>query len=171
MKSLLSFFSRFPSEKSESGYTFIEVVFAIAIFTIGTGATVYGGIRLWRHVESMRRQAAISAELLQIEQAFRKHVSLIRAPYWRQQPEIQRQNGGFAISHYNGDTSSQLSVQIEQMRLEFSYGELSAVFSLPGSARLSVIQNAEGTSRGLRILLRLGTEEIRIEEMFGSSPL
>jgi prepilin-type N-terminal cleavage/methylation domain-containing protein len=172
----------------ETGYTFVEVIVALAILSLGGGALVVGGLQLWNHVQKIHDQIERNARLADCERLFRATVAQIRAPYWTQ-PSIVESDGSFRISHYRGiaEKTVTMGVANERLIVEGDEGEhreragplpdrsspvdptnglREITVALPGGGRLSPLYD-DDTIVGMRLTLDIG-KEVVIEEPFGS---
>ncbi len=70
------------SAPSEDGFTFVEVIVAIAIISI-TGFILWSGLNgIYETVLKVYKNSRITGELRQLEFLFRKNVDEIEIPYW-----------------------------------------------------------------------------------------
>lgn len=101
------------SSPSDEGFTFIEVLVAIAIISF-SGFIIWSGISgTFETVLKVYHSSRISGELRQLEYLFRKNVNEMEIPYWDSSFEYE---AGFFVT-----AEDKLHIQSDNFTYQFSF--------------------------------------------------
>lgn len=121
---------------SEAGSTFVEVLAAVAIFSIVVGVLWFVIGSSIRHVDAARDRRRMSTATLNLDGEFRRFAARIRPPYWLEAVEVKRDGDrAIRIPYLDGIAESWLEVEIGAvLSLATSAGERRAYPALRATA-------------------------------------
>lgn len=153
---------------NEDGYTFVEVIVAIAVILVTTGgifAVLYGSYiflgKIMYNLETNQR-------VLIIDNVFRSTLLRVRPPFWNRELLAQVDNSYFRIAYIDGQPGYFLEGRISNNFLILSTSEGDRSFPLNGDAVFKGIEGSFGLS-GVMLILMIGSQEVQILGYFGAS--
>ncbi|ULQ59086.1 prepilin-type N-terminal cleavage/methylation domain-containing protein [Brucepastera parasyntrophica] len=162
--------------KNEEGFTFMEVLVAIAIISIIGLSLLWGIASISDSVTRARENARLALSLLKADEYIRERTAEIRIPYWERNITFESSGSSASIPWYQGDKNAYLRFFTENNTVyaetEFN-GETAKLALLTGieNIEIRILENKNGAPAGLEIIYMLKGKEYRTVSPFASIPI
>lgn len=164
--------ARFPSRRPEGGWTFLEVLVALAVLSLlGVGAWDAAAVSL-RLASGIRERTLEASRLLELDDRLRGLALRVRTPYWAGSHEVSLADGSCRVAWLDGDRDKGLLMAFRDGTLTVGDGENAA--SYPGFRRAVFLSALDAENRPFGVSVELETEGGRVLTVtgrFGGAPV
>jgi prepilin-type N-terminal cleavage/methylation domain-containing protein len=164
--------ARYPSRRTEDGWTLMEVLVAMAVLSLlALGAWNAAAVSL-RLASGIRERTLEASRLLELDDRLRALASRVRTPYWAGGHGVSLADGGCRVAWLDGDPQKGLLMAFRDGVLTVGDGETAA--SYPGFRRAAFLSalDAEGRPYGVSVDLETeGGRALAVTGRFGGAPV
>jgi prepilin-type N-terminal cleavage/methylation domain-containing protein len=161
-----------PKRWSDDGFTFVEVLVAIALLSVVGVATSRGLSQALRSVGRTGVSLAQSARLARLDDSLRSLSGRIRVPYWAADQAIATGADELRVGWLDGDPERELSLGFRDGVLAVGDGRTVERYAGFGNARFSVLPDQDGRTVGIGLELLLSDgSRVTVLARLGSMPV
>jgi prepilin-type N-terminal cleavage/methylation domain-containing protein len=168
------------SKKNDDGFSIIEVVVSLALFSLLGIALGSAAVQSIRALEYVNKDLLFTSSIAIAENYLRKNVAEVRFPFWLSQIPSLEEGDSLSLPYYQGDGNKFLDIKFENSVLTISIVSKNdsepTVRTFPQFARVTwelASDEESGTFGIIFSLVPAGSPEttIQVATRFGSLPI
>ncbi len=139
--------------RREDGFTFVEVLVALVLFSVLAVGLVAGLLGAQRLIGRVAREASGSARLLQLDELLRREAGSVRVPFWVRAPEVQADPQRLSVPYRGGDPEDRLILESREgwLSVESAKAGRLSLFGPFEAVDLGLERGSDGGAWGLRV--------------------
>jgi len=159
-------------KRPEAGFSFIEILVALVLFS-ALGLVLWSGLGSGQAlVRKTSQRATYALKILQLDNGLRQALGRLRVPFWvPAEAAVRQERGRLVMSWLDGDPDKTLTLQLRGDRIRIGEAGAEGFFGPFPGARLGLFRDEEGRPLGVEVTIAGGGEPTRILARFGSTPL
>ncbi len=160
-----------PPDRTDSGWTTIEVVIALAV-TVLVGAVAVSAVSgELRALGAARDGFAAASAALRVDDALRESIGSIRIPYWDRSARPQIASGSLVCPFFGGRRDASLRVTASEGTLAIVTGDYQRVFAGVDRMSARMLAGTDGSIKGVSVTFWIDGIEYRTSQVFASAAI